>query len=146
MTFLSIVIPCFDEEACLDELHRRVSAVARAVAGDDHEIVLIDDGSRDGTWAAMTRIAAADPQVMAINLSRNHGHQLALTAGLDLARGDRILILDADYRTRLNCCPKCLPKWKPSAPMSSMRCVASVWGKALPSGRPQRSSIGYSIN
>ncbi|WP_293881911.1 glycosyltransferase family 2 protein [Sphingomonas sp.] len=98
MTFLSIVIPCFNEELCLDELYRRVSAVARAAAGDDHEIVLIDDGSRDGTWATMTRLAAADPQILAINLSRNHGHQLALTAGLDLARGDRILILDADLQ------------------------------------------------
>jgi glycosyltransferase involved in cell wall biosynthesis len=98
MTFLSIVIPCFDEEACLDELLRRVTAVARAVAGDDHEIVLVNDGSRDGTWAAMGRIAAASPQVTAINLSRNHGHQLALTAGLDLARGERILILDADLQ------------------------------------------------
>lgn len=98
MTFLSIVIPCFDEQACIDELHRRVSAVAHAVAGDDHEIVLVDDGSRDGTWAAMTRLAAADPRIMAVNLSRNHGHQLALTAGLDLARGDRILILDADLQ------------------------------------------------
>jgi glycosyltransferase involved in cell wall biosynthesis len=98
MTFLSIVIPCFDEQACIDELHRRVSTVAYAVAGDDHEIVLVDDGSRDGTWAAMTRLAAADPRIMAVNLSRNHGHQLALTAGLDLARGDRILILDADLQ------------------------------------------------
>jgi dolichol-phosphate mannosyltransferase len=98
MTYLSIVIPCFNEEACIDELHRRVSAVAHAAAGADHEIVLIDDGSRDGTWASMTRLAAADPQIVAINLSRNHGHQLALTAGLDLARGERILILDADLQ------------------------------------------------
>jgi glycosyltransferase involved in cell wall biosynthesis len=98
MTFLSIVIPCFDEEPCLDELYRRVSAVAHEAAGEDHEIVLIDDGSRDGTWAAMTRLAAVDPRITAINLSRNHGHQLALTAGLDLARGDCILILDADLQ------------------------------------------------
>ncbi|CAN5206679.1 glycosyltransferase family 2 protein [soil metagenome] len=98
MTFLSLVIPCFDEEACLDELHRRVAAVARSVAGDDFEIVLIDDGSRDDTWAVMTRLAALDSRIVAIHLSRNHGHQLALTAGLDLARGDRILILDADLQ------------------------------------------------
>jgi glycosyltransferase involved in cell wall biosynthesis len=98
MTYLSIVIPCFNEEACIDELYRRVSVVASTAAGDDHEIVLIDDGSRDGTWAAMTRLAGTDPRIVAINLSRNHGHQLALTAGLDLARGDRILILDADLQ------------------------------------------------
>jgi polyisoprenyl-phosphate glycosyltransferase len=98
MTALSIVIPCYNEAACLDELHRRVSAVARAVAGDDHEILLINDGSKDGTWAAMQRLATGDPQLVAINLSRNHGHQLALTAGLDLARGRHILILDADLQ------------------------------------------------
>ncbi len=98
MTALSIVIPCYNEEACLDELHARVAAVARAVAGDDHEIVLINDGSKDGTWRAMERLAAGDPCIVAINLSRNHGHQLALTAGLDLARGMRILILDADLQ------------------------------------------------
>lgn len=98
MTALSIVIPCYNEEACLDVLHTRVSAVARRVAPDNHEIVLINDGSKDGTWAGLQRLAAADQHVTAINLSRNHGHQLALTAGLDLARGERILILDADLQ------------------------------------------------
>jgi polyisoprenyl-phosphate glycosyltransferase len=98
MTALSIVIPCFNEAACLDALHRRVSAIAHQVAGTDHEILLINDGSRDDTWPAMQRIAAADPHLVAINLSRNHGHQLALTAGLDLARGAHILILDADLQ------------------------------------------------
>ncbi len=95
---LSIVIPCYNEEACLPELHRRVSAAARAVVGEDHEIVLVNDGSRDASWAAMQTLAAADPRVVAINLSRNHGHQLALTAGLDLCAGARILVIDADLQ------------------------------------------------
>ena len=95
---LSIVIPCYNEEACLPELHRRVSAAARAAAGEDHEIVLVNDGSRDASWAAMQMLAAADPRVVAINLSRNHGHQLALTAGLDLCAGARILVIDADLQ------------------------------------------------
>ena len=98
MTTLSIVIPCYNEADCLDELCRRVATVAQATAGDDHEIVLINDGSKDGTWAVMQRLAAANLRLVAINLSRNHGHQLALTAGLDLARGDHILILDADLQ------------------------------------------------
>ncbi len=98
MISLSIVIPCYNEEACLDELHRRVSAVAQAQAGDDYELVLINDGSKDSSWGAMQRLAASDPRLVAINLSRNHGHQLALTAGLDLARGGRVLILDADLQ------------------------------------------------
>jgi len=98
MTNLSIVIPCYNEAACLDELHRRVTAVASTVAGAEYELVLINDGSNDESWAAMQRLAASDPRLVAINLSRNHGHQLALTAGLDLARGQKILILDADLQ------------------------------------------------
>ncbi len=98
MTALSIVIPCYDEADCLDELYRRVAGVACAVAGDDHEIVLVNDGSKDATWAVMQRLAAQNSRIVAINLSRNHGHQLALTAGLDLARGEHILILDADLQ------------------------------------------------
>ncbi len=95
---LSVVIPCYNEEACIDLLHARVSAAARAAVGDDHEIVLINDGSKDGSWSAMQRLAATDPRLVAINLSRNHGHQLALTAGLDLCAGEQILVIDADLQ------------------------------------------------
>lgn len=98
MTSLSIVVPCFNEEACIPELYRRLTDAARSVAENDYELVLINDGSRDGSWAAMEQLAAADDHVLAINLSRNHGHQLALTAGLDLCRGKRILIIDADLQ------------------------------------------------
>ena len=96
--YLSVVVPCFNEEACLGELHRRISAAARASAGSSYEIVLVNDGSRDSTWPLMQALAADDPHLVAINLSRNHGHQLALTAGLDLCSGERILIIDADLQ------------------------------------------------
>ena len=66
--------------------------------GEDYEIVLVNDGSRDGTWAMMRDLAARDAHVIGVNLSRNHGHQLALTAGLDLCRGASILIIDADLQ------------------------------------------------
>ena len=95
---LSVVIPCYNEAACLETLHARVTAAARSAVGEDHEIVLINDGSRDDSWAVMQRLAAADPRLVAINLSRNHGHQLALTAGLDLCSGAQILIIDADLQ------------------------------------------------
>ena len=98
MPQLSIVVPCFNEEACLNVLHERLSGSARAAVGDDYEIVLVNDGSRDGSWSLMQRMAAGDPKVVAVNLSRNHGHQLALTAGLDLCRGQRIFIIDADLQ------------------------------------------------
>jgi dolichol-phosphate mannosyltransferase len=95
---LSVVIPCYNEAACLELLHARVAAAARAAVGEDFEIVLINDGSRDDSWAVMQRLSAADPRLVAINLSRNHGHQLALTAGLDLCAGRQILIIDADLQ------------------------------------------------
>jgi len=98
MTALSIVIPCFNEEACLAELHGRIGAAARAAVGDEYELVLVNDGSRDQSWPMMRALAAGDPHLVAVNLSRNHGHQLALTAGLDLCRGQTILIIDADLQ------------------------------------------------
>jgi len=92
------VIPCYNEAACLDQLHARVSAAARAAVGEDFEILFINDGSKDDSWPVMQRLSAADPHLVAINLSRNHGHQLALTAGLDLCAGEQILIIDADLQ------------------------------------------------
>jgi dolichol-phosphate mannosyltransferase len=98
MVSLSIVVPCFNEQDCLDALHQRLSAAARDTAADDYEIVFVNDGSRDETWSMIRNMAASDSHVIAVNLSRNHGHQLALTAGLDLCRGDTILIIDADLQ------------------------------------------------
>ena len=95
---LSIVVPCYNEEACLQELHARLTKAATSVAGDEYEIVLVNDGSRDRSWTIMQELAETDRHLAAINLSRNHGHQLALTAGLDLCSGDRILIIDADLQ------------------------------------------------
>jgi dolichol-phosphate mannosyltransferase len=94
---LSVVAPCFNEEGVLPEFVRRVATVLDGVGGTA-EIVLVDDGSRDGTWKVMTDAAAADRRVIAVRLMRNHGHQLALTAGLSVCRGERILIIDADLQ------------------------------------------------
>jgi dolichol-phosphate mannosyltransferase len=98
MTALSIVVPCFNEEGCLATLHQRLTGAARASFGKDYEILLVNDGSSDRTWPLMREIAETDPNVVAVNLSRNHGHQLALTAGLDICRGELILVIDADLQ------------------------------------------------
>jgi polyisoprenyl-phosphate glycosyltransferase len=95
---LSIVAPCFNEEACLEDFIRRASAAATTVVGDDYEIVLVDDGSNDRTWDRMQSCAAADVRVVAIRLSRNFGHQRALIAGLMHCHGARILNIDADLQ------------------------------------------------
>lgn len=95
---LSIVVPCYNEQDNLQPLCARIVAVAKDVVGSSFEIVLVNDGSRDQTWPGMCRLAVDDCRIVAVNLSRNHGHQLALSAGLSLTHGDRILILDADLQ------------------------------------------------
>ncbi|WP_172294105.1 glycosyltransferase family 2 protein [Pseudoruegeria sp. HB172150] len=95
---VSAVVPCYQEEATLPELHRRLTGACADAVGDAYEIVLIDDGSCDRTWETIAKLSDADPRVVGVKLARNHGHQIALTAGLELCRGDRIFILDADLQ------------------------------------------------
>jgi dolichol-phosphate mannosyltransferase len=94
----------------VEELYRRLSRTCRDTVGDSHEIVLVNDGSRDGTLAALQALADRDPHVVVVNLSRNHGHQLALTAGLSVARGDLIFILDADLQDPPELLPEMLAR------------------------------------
>jgi glycosyltransferase involved in cell wall biosynthesis len=94
---LSVVVPCYNEAEGLAELYRRLTNTCEAV-GLHYELVLVDDGSNDQTWERMATLAAQDPRLVLVKLSRNHGHQLALTAGLHVCRGQRVLILDADLQ------------------------------------------------
>ena len=95
---LSIVIPCYNEDENLAVLHRRVSDAAAGVVGTDYELVLVNDGSTDSTWDRIARLCDDDPHVVGVDLSRNHGHQLALSAGLGVCTGERVLIIDADLQ------------------------------------------------
>lgn len=95
---LSVVVPCYNEETGLVELRRRLEAACRGVVGDAYEIIFVNDGSRDNTWPLMTAMAAESRNIVGVNLSRNMGHQLALSAGLSLSRGERVLIIDADLQ------------------------------------------------
>jgi len=82
----------------LSELYRRVTGACRTSVGDDYEIVLIDDGSSDATRSIIRDLSEQDAHVVGVLLSRNHGHQLALSAGLHVCRGQRILIIDGDLQ------------------------------------------------
>ncbi|MBP6507570.1 MAG: glycosyltransferase [Opitutaceae bacterium] len=94
---LAIVAPCYNEEAGLPEFVRRVKAVCHQL-GCAHEIVLVNDGSRDGTLAVARELAVQDPVIKVVNLLRNFGHQAAVTAGLDLAEGDAVVLIDSDLQ------------------------------------------------
>lgn len=94
---LSVVAPCFNEEGSLAEFYRRTTAACSRL-NQPYEIVLVDDGSRDTTWEKMRLLSAADPKLVCVKLARNHGHQLALSAGLSVCRGQRILVIDADLQ------------------------------------------------
>ncbi|NTU77707.1 MAG: glycosyltransferase family 2 protein [Alphaproteobacteria bacterium] len=95
---LSVVVPCYNEAESLRELARRVTASCQKTTTAPYEIILVNDGSKDETWATMNLLAEKDSRIVAVNLSRNHGHQLALSAGLSLCGGARVLILDADLQ------------------------------------------------
>ncbi len=94
---LTVLSPCFRDEENLSALHHRVTGVCKEL-GVSYELLLIDDGSPDATWEKIQGLANQDPHVVGIRLSRNFGHQLAVTAGLMKARGGRVLIIDSDLQ------------------------------------------------
>lgn len=106
MQKLSVVVPCFNEEEVLTELYRRVTWICQTAVEKEYEIVLVNDGSRDQTWSMIVALCKSDPHIVGVSLSRNHGHQLALSAGLSVACGERVFIIDADLQDP----PELLPK------------------------------------
>jgi glycosyltransferase involved in cell wall biosynthesis len=93
---VSVVVPAYNEEENLDSLWRRLAPVLDAVGGG--EVVIVDDGSADTTWAEIVRLGTEDPRVRGVRLSRNFGHQAALSAGMAHARGRAVCFLDADLQ------------------------------------------------
>ena len=107
----SIIVPCYNEEAVLRETHKRLTAVMTGL-GESYEIVYVNDGSRDGTGSILRQLAAEDTCVRAVMFARNAGHQMAVTAGLDYACGDAIVIIDADLQDPPELIPQMAEKWK----------------------------------
>ena len=97
MPTYSLVVPAFNEEDVIEELAARLTDVMDALDGDA-EAILVDDGSRDRTYEMMVAAAREEPRMRLVRLSRNFGHQIALTAGVDLAAGDAVIVLDADLQ------------------------------------------------
>lgn len=94
---ISVALPVFNEQAALPELYRRLKRVLTEL-GLSHEIIFVNDGSTDNSWNVILSIADHDPTVKAIGLSRNFGHQIAITAALDASLGTSVVIMDADLQ------------------------------------------------
>jgi glycosyltransferase involved in cell wall biosynthesis len=107
----SIVIPIRDEEETLGELHSRLSSLLESLDGPA-EVIFIDDGSKDSSYFQMLNIHGLDPRFKVVRLSRNFGHQIAITAGIDLAAGDAVVIMDGDLQHPPEVIPEMTRRWR----------------------------------
>ena len=107
----SIIAPIFNELDNISELHRRVREVM-STTKETWELVLVDDGSTDGSTASILRLAKQDQHVRPVIFARNFGHQVAITAGWDFARGDAVVIIDADLQDPPEAIPDLIAKWR----------------------------------
>jgi glycosyltransferase involved in cell wall biosynthesis len=108
-TGISVVAPVFNERECLPEFHRRVAAVLDGL-NRPFEIILVDDGSRDDSWARIVALSRADSRVKGVRFTRNFGQHHALSAGLDRARGEWVVLMDCDLQDRPEELPALLEK------------------------------------
>ncbi|WP_250846648.1 glycosyltransferase family 2 protein [Aquisphaera insulae] len=108
---LSVVVPLFNEEANVEALHGRLRD-SLATTGEPYELVLVNDGSRDATAILLDRLHEADRRVVVIHLSRNFGHQAAVSAGLDFARGRAVAVMDGDLQDPPEVLPRFLERWR----------------------------------
>lgn len=98
--FLSIVVPIYNDEEVLPELLRRLSPVASSLAGLDYEIILVDDGSHDLSWPVILDLKKSYENIVAVKLARNFGQQNSIAAGLSVAQGEYIVLMDSDLQDR----------------------------------------------
>jgi polyisoprenyl-phosphate glycosyltransferase len=132
----SIVVPMFNEEDVAEEFLRRASEAFSALP--DYEILIIDDGSRDRTFEIVSALADKDPHLKVVRFARNFGHQTATTAGIDLAVGDTVSVIDADLQDPPELIPKMVEQWRGGADIvfgvRESRAGESLFKKATASG------------
>jgi dolichol-phosphate mannosyltransferase len=107
-----VVTPCYNEADVVDLFYEQLKPVLQSVPDLQHRILFVDDGSRDGTLDRLNALAARDPAVRVYSLSRNFGHQIALTAGLDAARGDAVILMDSDLQHPPALIPEMIRLWR----------------------------------
>jgi dolichol-phosphate mannosyltransferase len=109
---LSLVVPCFNEEEVIGETVKRVKALCAELRELELEVIFVDDGSRDRTRELLREVAARDERFRVIGFARNFGHQSAVTAGIDAARGDAVVLMDADLQDPPEIVPQMIAKWR----------------------------------
>ena len=108
---ISVVVPLYNEEEVLNETYRRLSSVMASLE-EPHELIFVNDGSRDKTAEIASALCEKDEHVRLISFSRNFGHQVAITAGMDYASGDAVILIDADLQDPPEIIPEMVKKWK----------------------------------
>ena len=131
---LSVVVPVYEEQESIAELHARATAALRAL-GRPYELILVDDGSADGTWAEIEKLHAADPQLRAVRFKRNFGQHPAMHAGLARARGEIVVTMDGDLQNAPEDIPRLVEAVDAGSDVASGRRAArhDSWGRTLPS-------------
>jgi dolichol-phosphate mannosyltransferase len=109
---VSVVVPCYNEAEALPITHERLRGVLESLPDVDFEIVYVNDGSSDATFEILRALCAHDPRVRAVDLSRNFGHQIAVTAGIDCAKGDAVVLIDADLQDPPEVIRDFLARWR----------------------------------
>ncbi|HEX5070064.1 MAG TPA: glycosyltransferase family 2 protein [Vicinamibacterales bacterium] len=111
-TLVSMVVPVYNEAEVIGAFYDRATAALAGIAGMDYEIVFVDDGSRDTSYEQLAKFAAANPRIQVIRFSRNFGHQIAISAGIDHARGDCVAIIDADLQDPPEVVAEMVAQWR----------------------------------
>ncbi len=109
---LSVVVPCFDEEAVIQETHARLVATLARIVETRFEVVYVDDGSSDRTLSVLRAIQQSDPRIRVVALSRNFGQQIAVAAGLEHASGEAVVLIDADLQDPPEVIPEMVERWR----------------------------------
>jgi len=109
---VSVVVPAFNEIDVIDACYGRLTTVLKSLDGFNYELLFIDDGSTDRSHSRLLELQATDSHLKIIRFSRNFGHQIAITAGVDEARGDAIIVIDADLQDPPEVIPDMIAKWK----------------------------------
>jgi len=112
---LSVVVPCYNEEACLSEAHTRLTAAVEQIPDLDFELIYVDDGSNDSTLERLREIHKADSRVRVLSLSRNFGKEVASTAGIQQADGDAVVLIDADLQDPPEVIAEMVERWREGA-------------------------------